>query len=111
MPYTPNPEIEKLKAEQERNEAKLRYHKNELKILKREESELNRKTRNHRIFTRGGMLESFLLRPLLLTDEQVHAILKIAFHPKEIGDLIKRFVDENERKLADEEQADKTREN
>lgn len=111
MPYTPNPEIEKLEAERERNEAKLRYHKNQLKALEHEESELNRKARNHRIFTRGGMLESFILRPLLLTDEQVHAILKIAFHPKEVGDLIKRYIDENERKLDEEEQDEKTREN
>ena len=111
MPYTPNPEIEKLKVEREHNEAKLRYHKNQLKALKHEESELNRKARNHRVFTRGGMLESFLLRPLLLTDDQVHSILKIAFHPKEVGDLIKRFIDENERKLAEEEQDEKAREN
>ncbi len=48
MPYTPNPEIEKLKVEREHNEAKLRYHKNQLKALKHEESELNRKARNHR---------------------------------------------------------------
>lgn len=111
MSYTPNPEIEKLKAERERNGAKLRYHKNKLQALKHEESELNRKARNHRIFTRGGMLEAFLLRPLLLTDEQVYSILKVAFHPKEIGDLIKRFIDENERKLSEDEQDEKTREN
>lgn len=111
MPYTPNPEIAKLEAEKERNEGKLRYHKDKLKILKHEESELNRSARNHRIFTRGGMLESFLLRPLLLTDEQVHAILKVAFHPKEVGDLIKRFIDENERKLDEEEHDEKTRKN
>jgi len=111
MDYTPNTKIEKLNAEREQNEAKLRYHKNQLKALRHEESELNRKARNHRIFTRGGMLESFLLRPLLLTDEQVHTILKVAFHPKEIGDLIKRFIDENERKLSEDEQDEKTREN
>ena len=51
------------------------------------------------------------IHPLLLTDEQVHAILKIAFHPKEVGDRIKRFIDENERKLDEEEHDEKTREN
>ena len=108
MDYAPNPEIETLKAEKEQNEAKLRYHKNQLKALKHEESELSRKARNHRIFTRGGMLEAFLLRPLLLTDEQVYSILKVAFHPKEIGDLIKRFIDENERTLSEDKQYEKT---
>lgn len=111
MNYTPNPEIEKLRAEKKQNEAKLRYHKNELRALKHKESELNRKSRNHRVFTRGGMLEAFLLRPLLLTDEQVYSILKVAFHPKEIGDLIKQFIDENERKLSEDEPDEKTREN
>ena len=111
MLYTPNPEIEKLEAERERNEAKLRYHKNQLKALEHEESELNRKARNHRIFTRGGMLESFLLRPLLLTDEQVHSILKVAFHRKEVGDLIEHFITENEKEIAEEKQDEKTREN
>lgn len=109
MPYTPNPEIEKLEAERERNEAKLRYHKNQIKALEHEESELNRKARSHRIFTRGGMLESFLLRPLLLTDEQVHVILKVAFHRKEVGELIERFITENEKEIAKDEQDEKTR--
>lgn len=111
MPYTPNPEIAKLEAERERNEGKLRYHKEKLKILKHEESELNRSARNHRIFTRGGMLEAFLIRPLLLTDEQVHAILKVAFHRKEVGDLIERFIYENEKEIVEDEDDEKTRKN
>ena len=55
MDYTPNPKTAKLEAERERNEGKLRYRKDKLKILNREGSELNRKARNHRIFTRGGV--------------------------------------------------------
>ena len=67
MNTTPNPEIEKLRAEKDRNEAKLRYCKNQLKALSQEEQNLERKARNHRIFTRGAMLEGFLQNPLLLT--------------------------------------------
>jgi len=67
-------EIEKLRAEKERNDAKLRYCKNQLKALSQEEQNLERKARNHRIFTRGAMLEGFLQNPLLLTDEQVYSI-------------------------------------
>jgi hypothetical protein len=45
------------------------------------------------------------MRPLLLTDDQVHSILKIAFHPKEMSETLSSgFIDENERKLAEEEQ-------
>jgi hypothetical protein len=60
---TPNPEIEKLRTEKERNEAKLRYCKNQLKALSQEEQNLERKARNHRIFTRGAMLERLPSKP------------------------------------------------
>ena len=69
-PELQSEEEKKLLAERERNEVKLTYHKNRLKALKHEEAQLERKTRNHRIFTRGAMLESFLLKPTLLTDDQ-----------------------------------------
>ena len=52
------------------------------KVLLHEQSQLDRKKRNHRIFTRGAMLESFLKKPLLMTDEQIYELLKTAFrHP------------------------------
>lgn len=79
--------------EQERNEleqrislaeGKEKHYADQMKILKREHSQLERKRRNHRIFTRGAMLETFLLKPLLLTDEQVFKLLKTAFNSPEI---------------------------
>ena len=42
-------------------------------------SELNRKERVHRLCTRAGMLESFLVCPGELTDDQVMELLKISF--------------------------------
>lgn len=91
-------EIEKLYAEKERNEIKLRYYKNQLKALSQEEQKLERKSRNHRIFTRGAMLEGFLQNPLLLTDEQVYSILKVAFHRPEVGETVRRLIEENVQK-------------
>ena len=98
MNTIPNPEIEKLRTEKERNEAKLRYCKNQLKALSQEEQNLERKARNHRIFTRGAMLEGFLQNPLLLTDEQVYSILKVAFHRPEVGETVRRLIEENVQK-------------
>lgn len=49
------------------------------KILLHEQAQFDRKKRNHQIFTRGAMLESFLKKPLLMTDEQVYDLLKTAF--------------------------------
>ena len=67
-------EIPKLKAEMAANNEKLahleerkRYCETEQKIPDVQMKELQRKLRNRRIFTRGGMLESFLQEPLLMT--------------------------------------------
>lgn len=87
-----NKEIEKLRDEKCRNEAKLRQIKHEIKALEAEEKGLRRKERNHRIFTRGGMLEAFLLEPLLLTDDQVHEILTVAFRSPEVNALLKAMI-------------------
>ena len=60
--------------------------------MEAEEKGLRRKERNHRIFTRGGMLEAFLLEPLLLTDDQVHEILTVAFRSPEVDALLKAMI-------------------
>lgn len=61
-------------------EGKEKHYTDQMKILQREQAQLDRKKRNHRLFTRGAMLESFLRKPLLLTDDQVFQLLKIAFN-------------------------------
>ena len=89
-----NEQIEQLSEEKNRNEAKLRQMKHEIKAMEAEEKGLRRKERNHRIFTRGGMLEAFLLEPLLLTDDQVHEILTAAFRSTEVDALLKAMIRE-----------------
>lgn len=80
--------------EQERNEleqrilaaeGKAKHYADQMKILKQERAQLERKRRNHRIFTRGAMLESFLRKPLLLTDDQVFQLLRTAFNSPEVS--------------------------
>ena len=99
-----NKEIERLNNEKSRNEAKLRQLNHEIRALEAEEKGLRRKERNHRIFSRGGMLEAFLLEPLLLTDDQVHAILTAAFRTPEVDGLLKTMI-----KDAKDEQYGETR--
>ena len=51
------------------------------------QSELKRLTRSertHRLCTRAGMLESFLVCPGELTDDQVMELLKISFRQPEV---------------------------
>ena len=73
-----------------------------------EEKGLRRRERNHRIFTRGGMLEAFLLKPTLLTDEQVHSLLKIIFHKPEVAAVLNRMIAEAEEKIEEVETDEET---
>ena len=89
-------EIPPLKAEMEANNEKIahleerkRYYETNLKIREAQKKELLRKQRNRRIFTRGGMLESFLQEPLIMTDEEVHDFLLVVFRMPEVDALLR----------------------
>ena len=75
----------------------------EIKALEAEGKSLLRKQRNHRIFTRGGMLEAFLQEPLLLTDDQVYALLKVIFHRPEVDWILKQMIEDGRRRICEEE--------
>ena len=77
-------EKERLDEKITQAEEKERRYAMQQKILLHEQAQLDRKKRNHRIFTRGAMLESFLKKPLLMTDEQVFELMKTAFNQSEI---------------------------
>ena len=98
-----NKEIEKLKEKKRRNEAKIRQVSHEIKALEAEEKSLLRKQRNHRIFTRGGMLEAFLQEPPLLTDDQVYSLLKVIFHRPEVDQILKQMIEDARRGIFEEE--------
>ena len=78
---------EKAKAEQ-----KLRSCQHREKILERRMSELNRRERVHRLCTRAGMLESFLIAPEELTNDQVMELLKIAFRQPEVALALAKMI-------------------
>ena len=83
---------EKLLEERQSTENKIRFLNNEIRAMEAQEKQLLRKQRNRRIFTRGGMLEAFLLEPLLLTDEQVHELLLTAFRQPAVDTLLKTMI-------------------
>ena len=78
----PKTDLAYLRSEKAKAEQKLRYYQHREKILERQMSELNRRERVHRLCTRAGMLESFLVCPGELTDDQVMELLKISFDDK-----------------------------
>jgi len=78
-----------LEAEIEKAERKRRYYEQKEKILSRKViPQLTRKERTNRLCTRAGMLESFLVHPELLTNDQVMDLLRIAFRQKEVKDAL-----------------------
>ena len=74
-----NEKLKKLNQQLAKSEARLRRAQHEEKILEHQMKQLTRKERTHRLCTRGAMLESFLIRPEVLTDDDVMDILKQAF--------------------------------
>ena len=57
----------------------IKANEDQLKAMERQARDLTRRQRTKRLCTRGGMLEHFLDRPELLTDDQVMKLLTIAF--------------------------------
>ena len=69
-------------------EKRQKYYNTEIKICETKMKEYNRKQRNRRIFTRGGMLEAFLREPLLLSDNDVHEFLQKVFRIPEVDGML-----------------------
>ena len=80
----PKTDLAYLRSEKAKAEQQLRYYKHREKILEHQIPELPRKARVHRLCTRAGMLESFLVCPGELTDDQVMELLKISFRQPEV---------------------------
>ena len=57
-------------------------------------SAYTRKERTHRLCTRAGMLESFLREPDVLSNDQVMALLRIAFEQEPVKEALKKMLQE-----------------
>ena len=86
-----NKTIEQKIQRTEKEIARLEHQK---KIKQHEAKQLELNRRNRRIFTRGGMLEHFLQRPLLLTDDQVYRLLQTAFNTEAVQMMEKALINE-----------------
>ena len=78
----------------QRTEKEITRLEHQKKIKQHEANQLERNRRNRRIFTRGGMLERFMQRPLLLTDDQVHQLLQTAFNTESVQTMEKALINE-----------------
>ena len=78
----------------QRTEKEIARLERQKKIKQHEAKQLERNRRNRRIFTRGGMLERFMQRPLLLTDDQVYRLLQTAFNTEAVQTMEKALISE-----------------
>ena len=78
----------------QRTEKEITRLEHQKKIKQHEANQLERNRRNRRIFTRGGMLERFMQRPLLLTDDQVYRLLQTAFNTEAVQAMEKTLINE-----------------
>ena len=85
MPLTqPKTDLSYLRSEKAKAEHQLPPRQHRQKIPARHMSKPNRREPVHRLSTRAGMLESFLVCPGELTDDQVMELLKISFRQPEV---------------------------
>ena len=85
--------LEQISAEIEKSEKKRQYYEQQEKILTRKVMpQLTRAARTNRLCTRAGMLESFLKKPELLSNDQVMDLLKIAFRQKPVKEALQAML-------------------
>ena len=77
---------------------RIRYYKQQDKMLKSEIKRLTRTERTHRLCTRGGMVERFIQEPEQLTDDQVRDLLTVAFRQPAVSDLLQNMLEETKAK-------------
>ena len=83
--------LEQIANELDKSERRYRYYDQQVKIQSSMKT-MNRKERTHRLCTRGGMLESFLVMPGDLTDDQIMEILKVAFRQQAVRETLEAML-------------------
>ena len=79
---------------------RMRYYKQQDKMLQSEIKRLTRNERTHRLCTRGGMIEAFIQEPEKLSDDQVMELLTVAFRQPAVSDLLQEMLEEVRRDAA-----------
>lgn len=74
-PRTP----EAIEAAIRKKKDEIKFLEDQRKILKKQEVERIRKERTHRLCTYGGMVEGFIKKPELFTNDEVMDLLTLAF--------------------------------
>ena len=94
MSYTPNPELERLRAEKEKTEKEIEQLTHKIQRLENRQKyyqDADRKKRTHRLCTIAGTLESIAPEIKKLDITEVMELLELIFHKEEIQKLVHRM--------------------
>ena len=94
MEYTPNPELEKLRTEKEKNEKGIEQLTHKITRLENRQKyyeEGERKRRTHRLCTIAGTLESIAPEIKELDITEVMELLEYVFHKEDIQQAVSRM--------------------
>ena len=94
MEYTPNPELEKLRAEKEKNEKKIEQLDHRIQRLENRQKYFEngeRKRRTHRLCTIAGTLESIAPEIKELDITEVMELLEYIFHKEDVQKAVSRM--------------------
>lgn len=94
MEYTPNPELEKLRAEKEQNEKKIEQLTHKITRYENRQKyyeDGERKRRTHRLCTIAGTLESIAPEIKELDITEVMELLEYIFHKEDVQKAVSRM--------------------
>ena len=94
MEYTPNPELERLKAEKEKNEKEIEQLNHKITRLENRHKyyeDGERKRRTHRLCTIAGTLESIAPEIKELDVTEVMELLEYVFHKEDVQKVVQRM--------------------
>lgn len=94
MTYTPNPELEKLRAEKEKTEKEIEQLTHKIQRLENRQKyyqDADRKKRTHRLCTIAGTLESIVPEIKNLGITEVMELLEHVFHMDDVKNAVNRM--------------------
>ena len=94
MEYKPNPELESLKAEKEKNEKEIEQLNHKITRLENRQKYFEdgeRKRRTHRLCTIAGTLESIAPEIKELDITEVMELLEYVFHKEDVQKAVQRM--------------------
>ena len=94
MEYTPNPELERLKTEKEKNEKEIEQINHKITRLENRQKYFEdgeRKRRTHRLCTIAGTLESIAPAIKELEITEVMELLEYVFHKEDVQRAVQRM--------------------